>query len=247
MNTERIELLGCPIDNLSLPECISKIEEFIVSRKPHQYIAINADKIVKLHKDPSFKKILLESNLNIVDGQPLMWISRLKGKPVKQRYGGIDIIDGFLPVAQAKGYKVYFLGATEDVVQKVIEKYSKEYPKLRIAGYRNGYWTEEQEPLIIREIKNTRVDVLFLAMGSPKKEVFLSRYLKELSIPFVMGVGGAFDVIAGKTVRAPKWMQSAGMEWLWRVFQEPRRMFKRYLVSNTNFLAIAFKDIFRKK
>jgi N-acetylglucosaminyldiphosphoundecaprenol N-acetyl-beta-D-mannosaminyltransferase len=250
-NRRKVNILGCPIDNLSLEEALAAIEKFIESKKPHQYIAINADKIVKMRKDDLFRDIILSSDLNIVDGQPLMWVSRLFGQPVKQRYGGIDIMDALMPLAERKGYGVYFLGGREEIVKNVAEKYRRRCPDLRITGWRNGYWEKEEEEGIIKNIKESGSDVLFFAMSSPKKEVFLKTYLGEIGVPFVMGVGGAFDVLAGKTKRAPEWVQKIGMEWLFRVIQEPRRLWKRYLVGNTIFMWLVLKEfvnlkIFRK-
>lgn len=245
--TERITLLGCPIDNLSLEETVSHIEEFIKSGKPHQYIAINADKIVKMRKDPEFRDILFKSDLNIVDGQPLMWVSRLFGKPVKQRYGGLDIIDAFAAVSEKKGYGIYFLGAREEIVSDVVKKYKDLFPGLKISGWRNGYWKADEEGEVVEDIISSRPDVLFFAMGSPRKEVFLRKYIDKMGIPFVMGVGGAFDIIAGKTKRAPLWMQKMGIEWMFRVLQEPGRLWKRYLIGNSIFIWLVLKELIKVK
>ena len=239
---KKIHILGCPIDNLSLEESVVRIEEFIKSGKPHQYIAINADKIVKMRKDALLKEIISNNDLNIVDGQPLMWVSRLFGRPVKQRYGGLDIIDAIAPIAEEKGYGVYFLGARREIIKKVAEIFKKRYPGLKISGWRNGYWKAEDEKEVIERIKKARPDILFFAMSSPKKEVFLKEYLNEMEVPFVMGVGGAFDIIAGKTKRAPQWMQDMGLEWLFRVIQEPGRLWKRYLIGNTIFTWLVLKE-----
>ncbi len=241
-SSDRIDILGCPVDNLSLEESVKRIEEFIKSGKPHQYIAINADKIVKMRKDPLLREIILNNDLNIVDGQPLMWVSKLFGTPVKQRYGGLDIVDAIAPVAAKKGYGIYFLGARQEIIEKVAEAYSARYPKLKISGRRNGYWNAGEEKEVVGKIKEAKPDVLFFAMSSPKKEIFLKEYLNEMGVPFVMGVGGAFDIIAGKTKRAPEWMQRIGMEWLFRVIQEPRRLWKRYLVGNTIFIWLVLKE-----
>ncbi len=238
MSVDRITLLGCPIDNLSIGEMTSVVDGFIKSRKPHQYVAINADKIVKMRKDPEFRDIIMQSDLNIVDGQPLVWVSKLFGRPVKQRYGGLDIMDALIP----RGYGVYFLGAEEDVIKEVVDKYRNLYPDMKLAGWRNGYWSEDEEKGVVEGIKRSSPDILFFAMSSPKKEKFLKKYLKEMKVPFVAGVGGAFDIVAGKTKRAPKWMQDTGLEWLFRVMQEPRRLWKRYLVGNAGFIWIVLKD-----
>ncbi|MBD3426577.1 MAG: WecB/TagA/CpsF family glycosyltransferase [Candidatus Omnitrophica bacterium] len=239
--------MGCPIDNLSVEEMTEVADGFIKSGRPHQYIAINADKIVKMREDDSFREIVLASDLNIVDGQPLMWVSRLFGTPVKQRYGGLDIMEALISVSGKKGYGIYFLGAGQDVVEKVRESYTKKYPDMKLAGWRNGYWTPEEEESVVRDIASSGTDVLFFAMSSPRKEKFLKKHLENMRVPLVVGVGGAFDIIAGKTRRAPQWMQKMGIEWLYRLLQEPRRLWKRYLIGNTKFIWIVIKEFFTRK
>ncbi len=243
----KIWLFGCPINNLTLKETIVVIEEFIKSRRPHQYIAINVDKINKLRKDLFFRNVILSSDLNIVDGQPLIWVSKLFGQPVKERFGGLDIINALAPVAEKEGYSIYFLGAREEIIRKVVKTYQNRYQKLKIIGWRNGYWKREEEKEVVENIKKTCPDVLFFAMSSPKKEIFLKKYLNEMGVSFVMGVGGAFDIIAGKTKRAPKWIQKVGLEWLFRLVQEPRRLWKRYLIGNTIFIFLFLKEFIKIK
>ena len=141
-----------------------------------------------------------------------------------------------------KGYKIYFLGAREEIVKKVVDKYKTDFPGLNISGWRNGYWNESEEEKVVADIVAAQPDVLFFAMSSPRKEIFLRKYLNRMGIPFVMGVGGAFDVIAGKVKRAPEWVQRIGMEWLFRVIQEPRRLWKRYLIGNAVFMYVVLKE-----
>jgi len=175
-----------------------------------------------------------------------MWVAKLFGNVVKERYGGIDIIDKLMPLAEKKGYKVYFLGAEETIISKVAGMYKELYPSLELT-WRNGYWPSEEEEKVVRDIRASNSDILFFAMSSPKKEIFLDKYLEEMRVPFVAGVGGAFDVISGKTKRAPKWVQNMGFEWLFRVLQEPGRLWKRYLVGNTVFLWIVLKELLKIK
>ncbi len=242
----RINFWGFPVDNLSLREALQETEEFIKSRKPHQHIAINVDKIIKMRKDPQFRKTITSCDLITIDGQPLIWVSKLLGRPIKQRFGGLDIMNGLIPRAADKGYKVYFLGARKEVVKKVVEHYKLKFSSLRIVGWRDGYWETSKEEKIVTEIKNVKPDILFVAISSPKKEVFLQKYLRKMNVPFVMGVGGAFDIIAGVTKRAPKWMQKYGLEWLFRLYQEPRRLWKRYLVQDPVFVWLVAKELAKK-
>jgi N-acetylglucosaminyldiphosphoundecaprenol N-acetyl-beta-D-mannosaminyltransferase len=167
------------------------------------------------------------------------------GSPLPERVSGIDLMEKLVKRSFEKGYRCYFLGAEEDVVSNLITLYKKKYSNNVIAGYRNGYFKKSDEKRIAKDISQSNANILFVAITSPKKEIFLNTYKKELkNINFIMGVGGSFDVIAGKVNRAPKWMQGIGFEWLYRVIQEPRRMFMRYLVGNTKFIYLVLKEFF---
>jgi N-acetylglucosaminyldiphosphoundecaprenol N-acetyl-beta-D-mannosaminyltransferase len=145
--------------------------------------------------------------------------------------------------AGEKGWRVFLLGAREEVVSKVAETYTRKYPNLVLAGYRNGYWKgEEEEQLVAEQIRASRADLLFVAISSPKKEQFLGKYQAHMRIPFAMGVGGTFDVAIGKVKRAPVWMQQSGLEWFYRFLQEPRRMFRRYFIEDMAFIKLFIKE-----
>jgi N-acetylglucosaminyldiphosphoundecaprenol N-acetyl-beta-D-mannosaminyltransferase len=165
------------------------------------------------------------------------------GKKIPERIAGIDLMQELMELAYRRDYKCFFFGAREEVVKKVVEVYSEKFKPEIIAGYRNGYFSESQEIEIARQIANSGAQLLFVAISSPVKENFLFKYkdlLKEVN--FTMGVGGSFDVVAGITQRAPKWMQEIGMEWFYRFSQEPGRMWKRYLVGNTTFIWQVFRE-----
>lgn len=242
----RIEMMGCFIDNLSMAETLQKIDGFIQSGKPHQHVAVNVDKLVKANKDPSLRKIINDCALINVDGMPVVWASRLLGKPLKERVAGIDLYTALIQRAAEKGWRVYLLGASEEVVRSVKDIHEKQSPGLQIAGYRNGYWQPEEEAAVVKSIADSRPDLLFVAISSPKKERFLGTYQAKMKIPFAMGVGGSFDVIAGKTKRAPLWMQQCGLEWFYRFLQEPAKMFKRYFVDDVMFFWLLIKAYCKK-
>jgi N-acetylglucosaminyldiphosphoundecaprenol N-acetyl-beta-D-mannosaminyltransferase len=241
----RINILGCPVDNLTMQETISLINEMIAIGGPHQHVAINADKLLKVRGDAELECVISSCSIINADGKSIIWLSKILGKPLKERIAGIDLMKKLITVSSQKGYKLYFLGAKEDVVKKVVEHYRALYPELQIAGFRNGYWDSSQEKGIIDAIRNTMPDILFVAISSPKKELLLKKYLDVLQVPFVMGVGGSFDIIAGKTKRASKWMQKIGFEWLFRLIQEPRRLWRRYLIGNTIFIILVLKTFIR--
>ena len=242
----RIEIMGCLIDNVTMEETLGRIEDFIKSRRPHQHVVVNVDKLVKASRDENLRKIINDCALINVDGMPVVWASRLLGKPLKERVAGVDLFEALMRRASEKGWRVYLLGAKEEVVTKVKDIYTQRYVGLQIAGYRDGYWAAEDEASVAQQIANARPDILFVAISSPKKELFLGKYQELMKVPFAMGVGGTFDVAVGKVRRAPLWMQRAGLEWFYRFLQEPRRMFKRYFVDDMAFFALLAREFFRR-
>lgn len=244
--SRRIEMMGCQIDNLSMEETLHTIEKFIQSGRPHQHVVVNVDKLVKASRDVELRRIINECPLINVDGMPVVWASRLLGKPLKERVAGVDLFESLMKRSAEKGWRVYLLGAREEVVLGVKQIYMRKYPGLTVAGYRNGYWKPEEEAEVAEQIKAAEADLLFVAISSPMKEHFLGRYQAEMKIPFAMGVGGTFDVAVGKVKRAPVWMQGAGLEWFYRFLQEPRRMFKRYFVDDMFFFWLLLKEYVRR-
>lgn len=242
----RIEMMGCQMDNLTMEETLQTIEGFVLSGVPHQHVVVNVDKVVKASRDPELRRIINECALISVDGMPVVWASRLLGKPIKERVAGVDLFEALMRRSAEKGWRVYLLGAREEVVCNVKVIYEAKYPGLVVAGYRNGYWKPEDEIDVVAQITEARADLLFVAISSPKKEHFLGRYQAEMKVPFAMGVGGTFDVAVGKVKRAPIWMQNNGLEWFYRFLQEPRRMFKRYFVDDLVFSWLLIKEAMRR-
>ena len=234
--------MGCAVDNLDMEETLGVVEGFIRSGRPHQHVVINVDKIVKASRDPALRQIINDCDLINADGMPVVWASRLLGKPLKERVTGVDLFEALMARAAEKGWRVFLLGAREEVVSGVARLYPARYPGLTLAGYRNGYWTPEEEEKVVADIAATRPDILFVAISSPKKEAFLARYQAAMKVPFAMGVGGTFDVAVGLVKRAPVWMQNAGLEWFYRFLQEPRRMFRRYFIDDMAFVALFARE-----
>lgn len=243
---QRIEMMGCQVDNLTMEETLQTVEGFIKSGRPHQHVVVNVDKLVKASRDPELRRIINECALINVDGMPVVWASRLIGKPLKERVAGVDLFEALMRRSAEKGWRVFLLGAREDVVSGVKQIYEQKYPGLTFAGYRNGYWKPEEEAGVVEQVKAAQADLLFVAISSPKKEHFLGRYQADMKIPFAMGVGGTFDVAVGKVKRAPVWMQKVGLEWFYRFLQEPRRMFKRYFIDDMAFFLLLAKEIVRR-
>jgi N-acetylglucosaminyldiphosphoundecaprenol N-acetyl-beta-D-mannosaminyltransferase len=239
---DKIQLFGCPVDSLNLDDTVSRIEHFIREGVPSRHCALNAAKIVKMRQDERLRKIVVTSDLVSADGQSVVWASRLLKRPLPERVAGIDLMQRLLQLAENKGYGVYLLGATEEVLLQLKEVLIREFPKLRLVGWRNGYFSPQEEESIVEEINAKSPKVLFVGMSTPQKEYFLGRYRTKLKVPFCMGVGGSFDVLSGKRRRAPRIFQRLGLEWAYRFLQEPTRMWKRYLVTNTMFLFYLVKE-----
>lgn len=248
MPSQRIEILGTPIDNLTMAETLDQIAAAISENRHIHHTVVNAGKIVSMHENPELMESVVNADLINADGQAVVWASRLLGRPLKQRVAGIDLMESIVATAHEKKWKLFFFGAREEIVSRLVEKYKTDYSPDIIAGYRNGYFRKEEERDIATAIARSGAQVLFVAISSPTKENFLYQNRDLLNrVNFVMGVGGSFDVIAGLVKRAPRWMQKTGLEWLYRVMQEPKRMFKRYLVGNTKFIGLVIRYRFRRK
>jgi N-acetylglucosaminyldiphosphoundecaprenol N-acetyl-beta-D-mannosaminyltransferase len=247
MNNNRIELFGIPVDNLSMNETVALIDQSISNHTQIHHVVINAAKVVNARKDEQLKKSIVDCDIINADGISIVWASRILNKPLLERVAGIDLMQKLVMLAAPKGYKIYLLGGTEEVICKVVKKYQREYGQSILAGYRNGYFKTEEEEVIAKQIAESGADILFVAITSPKKEIFLNKYKDLLKVPFIMGVGGSFDIVAGKIKRAPKWMQNCGLEWFYRILQEPRRMWKRYLTTNSIFIYLLLREKFTIK
>lgn len=190
--------------------------------------------------DKQLRRIVNLCPLINADGASVVWAAKKLGVPLKERVTGIDLFENLIKLANDKGYKIYLFGAKEEVVVKLKNMFEEQYPNLQIVGYRNGYFTEADEPKIVKDMAESGADMMFVAFSSPKKEYWVNKYLKQLNIPFVMGVGGSFDVMTGVTNRAPIWMQNHGLEWFYRFIQEPRRLWKRYIIGNWQFVKYTY-------
>lgn len=241
-----VNIFGCDVAALNMQETVNEIEKRIVGKIKTQHVVINAGKVVLMDKDEKLKNIIKNCPIINADGQSIVWASKILKKPVPERVAGIDLMEELIKLSEKKGYRVYFFGAKEEVVTKVVDTYKDKYKDLQVAGYRNGYFTEADMPEIVEDMKNSNADILLVAFSSPNKEYWLEENMDKINIPFCMGVGGSFDVVAGKTVRAPKWMQKSGLEWFYRFLQEPKRMWKRYLVGNSKFIAITMREKFKR-
>ena len=241
MSANRYKILNTYVNAISMDETIAEVEKIIANRKPTQHVVINALKVNLMREDQELRKIVNSCPLINADGASIVWAAKKLGVPLIERVAGIDLFENLVKVAAEKWYKIYLFGAKEEVVKKVKQIFEIKYPLLQIVGYRNGYFTDEDEAEIVKDMADSGADMMFVAFSSPKKEYWVNKYLNQLNIPFVMGVGGSFDVVAGVTDRAPKWMQDHGLEWFYRFIQEPRRLWNRYMVGNLKFITYTYQ------
>ncbi|HEY8792235.1 MAG TPA: WecB/TagA/CpsF family glycosyltransferase [Gaiellaceae bacterium] len=243
---DRARVLGCEIDRLTMAQTVERCLQIVESGRIGQHVAVNVAKLVALQDDPRLREIVAGCDVISADGQPIVWASRLLRDPLPERVAGIDLMHELLRVAEATGYRVYFLGARPDVLERAVARIRVDHPLLEIAGYRDGYFSDAENAAVAAAIREARAHMLFVAISSPRKEYWLAQYGQTLGVRFLMGVGGTLDVVAGVRRRAPSWVQRAGLEWLFRVAQEPRRLGFRYLTTNWAFLAILVAALKRR-
>jgi N-acetylglucosaminyldiphosphoundecaprenol N-acetyl-beta-D-mannosaminyltransferase len=240
------KVLGVPIHLLKMKQVLDVIDQVICAHSRLRIGVVNAAKIVNMRRDPVLRADVLSSDLILADGMAVVWAARLLGHDLPERVAGIDLMIGMLERGNQHRYRVYCLGATDEVLVKVVRRVRIEYPQVQVVGSQNGYYSAAAEGSIAADIIAAQPDILFVAMTSPKKEQFLARWSERLGVPVCHGVGGAFDVLAGKVDRAPEGWQQLGLEWLYRVKQEPRRLWKRYLVTNTLFCSLVMRELVRQ-
>ncbi|KAF0370178.1 WecB/TagA/CpsF family glycosyltransferase [Pediococcus acidilactici] len=242
MDSNKVNLFDIEFDSINMAETVELVDENIQLGKGLHLLGVNADKINEINNNERLKKICEEAEIINADGASVILASKLLGKPLPERVAGIDLMQELLELANKKKYPVYFIGAKNEVVSTMVKKLEKKYKNLRIAGYRDGYFKESEWPQISEQINQSGAKLVFIGITSPIKEYFIDFLLKNESHAVLMGVGGSFDVLSGKIKRAPEWMQKSNLEWLYRVSQEPKRLFKRYFVGNTIFIGRIIKE-----
>jgi N-acetylglucosaminyldiphosphoundecaprenol N-acetyl-beta-D-mannosaminyltransferase len=245
--TRRVLLLGMPIDPLTMHDVLDRCRSALTTRQRLLIGVVNAAKMVKLRQDAHLRDSLLECDVLLADGQAVVWASRLLRRRVPERVAGIDLFSHLLDVAAEDGWSAYLLGAKPDVLALLRERLTERLPGLKIAGSRDGYFTDAEAADVAADIRASGADMLFLGMTSPKKENFLGDFGATLNVPVLHGVGGSFDILAGITKRAPARWQRLGLEWLYRVLQEPGRLWRRYLITNVTFIALVLRELVRRQ
>jgi N-acetylglucosaminyldiphosphoundecaprenol N-acetyl-beta-D-mannosaminyltransferase len=229
-----VAVLGVPFDNVTMREAIDVMEEKIEERGFHQVATANVDFVINAIHDQSLQEMLCSCDLIVPDGMPIVWASRLMGAKLKERVSGIDLIPRLAELASRRHYGIYLLGASERSSRRAAEALKKRFPKLRVVGRHSPPVTslsEMDHETILNRIEEAKPDILLVAMGHPKQERWLAMHRQRLKVPLCMGVGASLDFLAGEFSRAPIWMQTSGLEWLYRAAQEPRRLVQRYMVD----------------
>ena len=235
-------VLGCPLDPLTLEQAVDAVEQAIERGGPYRHTAMNAAKLVRLQTDEILAAAVMGSELVTADGQAVVWAGRFLGHRLPERVAGIDLMSALLARAEQAGYGVYILGARPQVLEAAIQRMRELHPALDIVGAEHGYFAPEEEPGVVERIRSAAPQLLFVALETPAKELFLARNHERLGVPFVMGVGGAIDIMAGVRRRAPRVFQRLGLEWFYRMAQDPRRMARRYIVGNTVFTWLVLRE-----
>ena len=224
---EPVKILDVPVHPLTMQEAVSALEESIANGEQAFVVTANAEIIMMCQQDAEYKKIVSQdAQLVLADGAGAVWAGRHLGYKVPERVAGFDLYCNLLKEAAVKGYKAYFFGGSPGIAEAAKAKSEELYPGVQVVGYRNGYFQEEESQAIIDEINDSGADMLFAALGAPKQEKWLVRYRDQLKPKVLMGIGGSFDVFAGKMERAPKWMQDASLEWLFRLYKQPSRFMR---------------------
>jgi N-acetylglucosaminyldiphosphoundecaprenol N-acetyl-beta-D-mannosaminyltransferase len=247
MECPEIQMLGTHIHCLSMEDVLQIVDDAIATREPLLIGVVNAAKLVNMRHDEYLRESVTSADLVIADGMAVVWASKLLRRPLPERVAGIDIMLRILERGSTKKYRVFCLGAKPEILERTVKAIEEEFPGVVMAGSHHGYFDSDDEPGIVAQICESRADVIFVGISSPKKERFLARWRQEMAVPVCHGVGGSFDVIAGEVTRAPPRWQKVGAEWLWRLKQEPRRMWRRYLITNTLFGAHILKEVIHRR
>jgi N-acetylglucosaminyldiphosphoundecaprenol N-acetyl-beta-D-mannosaminyltransferase len=239
----RTEFLGVPIDALTFDETVAQAVDAMRSGRLTQHVALNVAKLIKLRHDADLRRDVIESDIVGIDGMGIVWGARALGVHVPERVPGVDLMQRLLAICACEGFRPYLFGARPQVLETAVKQALQRWPRINIAGYRDGYDGARDESAAVAAIRESGADCLFIGMPTPHKERFLHKHRFRLGVPFIMGVGGGIDVLAGHVTRAPAPVQRIGLEWLYRIYQEPRRMWWRYLSTNIAFAGMLGKAL----
>jgi len=243
---DTVNVLGTEIHRVDLAGALDAIREFVEGRTPRLVVTANVDHVMQLRRDPQFRSVYRRASLVVADGVPLVWASRLFRKPLPGRVNGTDLFEALCARAVEYGWRLFFLGGAGEDARGAAEVLKKRHPGIEIAGTYSppmGFEKDEHEDRkAVEAVKAAHPDVLFVGLGAPKQEKWICRHMEELNVPVSIGVGVSFSLVAGTVRRAPRWFQRSGLEWFWRLLQEPGRLWKRYLLRDTPFVFLVLSS-----
>lgn len=241
----RMKFMNTKIDNLTMKEALDRIDELIKENKNAYVVTPNVDHIIQIERGGELVEVYKNADLILTDGKPLIWISKWYGTPIKEKISGSDLFPRLCAMAAKRGYKMYFLGAAEGVAAKAANNLEKRFPGLQVVGTYSppfGFESNDAEMEKIKKmIKDAEPHILIVGLGCPKQELFILHHKNELGVPISLGLGASLDFEAGNIKRAPKWMSAHGLEWMYRITQDPKRLAKRYLVDDRKIIRLAIK------
>lgn len=249
VSPQKVELFGITFHDLTRSEALEAIERRIIDRLPGYVVTPNVDHLCRLQHDADFRDAYAGSFLSLVDGTPVLWASRLLGKPLREKVSGSDLVMWIAEAFAGKPYSLFLFGAAEGVAREAAQILQERYEGLTIAGTYSPPMGFEKDPKAREEalakVKDAKPDICMVALGAPKQEFWMKDFSERSGVPVMMGIGASLDFVTGASRRAPKWMQKAGLEWAWRLCQEPRRLWRRYLVDDMQFVALVWREFWR--
>jgi N-acetylglucosaminyldiphosphoundecaprenol N-acetyl-beta-D-mannosaminyltransferase len=240
-----VEILNGRFAPVTLAETVDLVSQGIKAGRRGYLCTVNVAILMMMRENPRLQRFVDEAALVVADGEPLIWSSRALGRRLPERVAGVELVDNLCERAAREGFGVYLLGGRKDVVEKVAARLTDKFPGLRLCGVEDGYFSEAETEARVEQVARSGAQILIAAMGVPRQEYFIQDYWDRLQVPFAIGVGGSFDVLAGLRARAPVLIQRAGLEWLFRLAQEPGRLWKRYLVTNAQFVFLMSRELVR--
>ncbi len=222
----KIPLLKVRVNDVDMREALAMCDEYILSRKPHHIITLDASMCVMAEHDAKLRKVIEDSDLITPDSVGVLWACKRMGKSLRERVSGVELVEMLCSLSPEKHYRLFFFGSAPGVAEQAAEKMRLKYPGCEIVGTRNGFFTEKDNNDIIMQIQNAKPDILCVALGIPKQEMWISEHIQTLGVPICIGVGGTFDVLSGNVQRAPMWMRKLSIEWLHRLISNPRKIGK---------------------
>jgi N-acetylglucosaminyldiphosphoundecaprenol N-acetyl-beta-D-mannosaminyltransferase len=239
-----VRLMNGRFDPLTLEQCVQRLFADMASGQRGWLATVNVAILMMMRENPELQRFVDRATWTVADGQPLIWASRWFGTPLPERVTGVDLVECLCERAQADGLGIYLLGASQDIIDTLAQRLGQRYPRLRL-HHANGYFQADEAPARAAAVAATGASILLVGMGVPRQEHFIEHQWDHLGVKLAIGVGGSFDVLAGLRDRAPLWVQRIGMEWAYRLVQEPRRLWRRYLVTNTRFVLLLLRALAR--